>query len=295
MFGRFVHVEPWMRKANYELIRIVSTLRPDLMLVIATHGVRGGTLAQIKAYMPELLAYCVYPDTPHNLDCERIHCLPFFDRVTAGTPPWAKALERLGARQVYYLPFAADPELHKPWPDDGVGKSAWSSDIAFVGVWRLGREELLEQLADFDLRVWGSHYWKSRTRPGSPLHVRWSGRGVTGDEFSAVCSQSKVSLNLIDDVGWPGPNMRSFELPACRAFSLTTRTPAILEHFREGETIECFETPQEAREKVLYYLKHDDQRRRIAAAAYEYVVNNGHTYVDRARRLISWAKEDGLR
>src|SRR5438270_8741168 len=48
VFSSFVHVEPWVRKANLELLRLVDDLRPDLLLVIATSGVRAGTLAQIR-------------------------------------------------------------------------------------------------------------------------------------------------------------------------------------------------------------------------------------------------------
>jgi spore maturation protein CgeB len=293
IFSTFVHVEPWLRKANLELLKMVSELRPNLILVISTHGVRAGTLAQIKALVPTIIIYCLYPDTPHNLDIERIQCLPFFDRVTAGTKAWAQSLMLFGAHRVHYLPFACDTELHKPLFTSEKDCSL-AHDVVFIGIWRPDREVLLEQLADFDLWVWGTDYWRYRTRPGSPLRSRWGGRTITGTEFSSVCSQSRILLNIIDDVGWPGPNMRAFEQPACRGFSLTTRTPAILEHFKEGETIECFNSVGEAREKIVYYLEHEDERQRIAEASYQYVVQQGNTYVDRTRQILEWAAEDGL-
>jgi spore maturation protein CgeB len=64
--------------------------------------------------------------------------------------------------------------------------------------------------------------------------------------------------------------------------------------FKEGETIECFDSVEEAREKISYYLSHEDERRRIAEASYRFVVEGGHTYLDRARQLIIWAEEDWL-
>ncbi len=293
MFSRFVHVEPWLRKANLDLVQVCDRLRPLLILVIGTEGVRGGTLAQIKALAPDTLVYCVFPDTPHNLDTERIHCLPFFDRVAVGSPAWVDSFERLGVARVHYLPFAADTDYHRP--AETPGAIAATHDVAFIGIWRPQREEFLEHLADFDLRVWGGEYWRTHTRAGSPLRARWAGGTVTGSEFASVCAGTRIMLNVIDAVGWPGPNMRAFEQPACRAFSLVTRTPAILNHFTEGETIECYGSVEEARDKIAHYLKNEAARRRVADASYRLVVEGGHTYADRARQLIAWAGEDGLR
>ena len=293
LFSTFVHVEPWLRKANLALLQLADNLHPDLILVIATGGVRAGTLAQIKVRVPKSLIYCVYPDSPHNLDSERIHCLPFFDRITTSSPAWVEAFERLGARRVHYLPFAADTDLHRP-ASAGATASPLAHDVAFIGTWRPEREIILEQFADLDLCLWGSDYWKRRTHPGSPLRSRWGGRSITGAEFAQVCAQSRILLNIMDPATWPGPNMRTFEQPACRAFSLVTRTPAILELFTEGETIECFGSVEECREKICYYLEHEAERQRIAEASYRFVVHNGHTYVDRARQLLEWAAENNL-
>lgn len=293
LFSTFVHVEPWLRKSNLELLKLVDNLRPSLILIIATTGLRPGTLAQIKVCVPSSLIYCIYPDSPHNLDTDRIQCLPFFDRVTTSSPAWVNAFKCFGGRRVYYLPFAADPELHRPYKA-GSKNNSLAHDVVFIGNWRYEREKFLEQLTDFDLCLWGENYWKYRTRPGSPLRALWGGRPLTGTEAAQVCAESKILLNFMDPATWPGPNMRSFEQPACRAFVLVNRTPALIELFKEGETIECFDSVEEAREKISYYLAHEDARQRIADASYRFVIEGGHTYVDRARQLISWAEEDGL-
>ena len=291
LFSTYVNVEPWSRKANLRLIEFVGTLRPDLILVIGTEGLRPGTLAQLKVLLPRTLAYCLFPDTPHNLLPERILCLPLFDRVITVSPGWVDSFARLGSRCACYLPPAADPELHSPADAKDVG-FVGGHDVAFVGNWRHEREELLEQLLDFDLGIWGSDYWKSGPRNGSKLPSRWHGRPLIGAEFAQACAQNRILLNIIDGVGWPGPNMRTFEQPACRAFSLVTRTPAILDLFTEGENVECFDSAEEARDKINFYLRNEPARQRLAVNSYEAVVNGGHTYSDRARQLITWAEQD---
>ena len=74
--GRFlstyIHVEPWIRKANVELLQLADEMQPNLILVIGTEGVRAGTLAQLKVRRPHCPIYCIYPDSPHNLDNDSV-------------------------------------------------------------------------------------------------------------------------------------------------------------------------------------------------------------------------------
>lgn len=291
LFGLFLHVEAWQRKANLDLLRLARAVQPDLILVIATKGVRAGTLAQLRAHLRCVRVYCVFPDSPHSLDSERIDCLPVFDRVTTSSPAWVAEFAGLGARKVDYLPFAADTELYQPAHGTERARD-FAHDVAFIGTWRLERERFLEQLAGLDLRIWGSRYWQSRTRRGSPLKRCWAGGQAIGAEFAQVCAQSKVLLNILDLASWPGPNMRTFELPACRAFPLTERSPCVLELFREGETIECFGSAEEALEKIHYYCRHETDRQRIAVSASDFVIKGGHTYRDRAEQLLLWFAAD---
>jgi hypothetical protein len=290
-FSTFVNVEPWLRKANLEILSIAEKVLPGLILVIGTEGVRAGTLGQLRAQSRNTLIYCLFPDTPHNLVPDRIQCLPMFDRVITVSPAWVDSFRRLGGRQVSYLPLAADTDLHRP-AESNLGEASNGHEVAFIGTWRSEREQFLEQLVDFDLRIWGSYYWKRNTRRDSKLRSRWEGRPLYGADFARASAENRILLNIIDGLGWPGPNMRTFETPACRGFSLVTRTPAIVELFKEGENIECFGTVDEARDKIRFYLKNDSARQRIAEAGYRFVVNGPHTYVDRARQLLAWAVED---
>lgn len=287
LFARFVQVEPWRRKANVELLQRVDALRPDLLLVIATDGLRGGTLAQAKVLNPAMRIIAAYPDSAHSLDAERIACLAGCDHVAVSAPAWIPAFERLCRVPVSYLPFAADTHLYSP-AGPPPGSPEW--DVGFVGTWRHERETLLAAMHPFRTRVWGNAYWKSRTAPGSPVRGMWAGGELVGGDFSAACAGTAVMLNILDPITWPGPNMRSFELPACGAFVLSSRSDAILEIFTEGESIECFGDAAEACEKVRHYLDRPEERARIARKAHEVVIHGGHTYLDRARAIAALAE-----
>ena len=128
-----MNVEPWLRKANLELLEIVGEIRPEIILVIGTEGVRAGTLGQLRSQVPNALIYCLFPDTPHNLVPDRIQCLPIYDRVMTVSPGWIDAFERLGGKQTSLLPLAADPDLHP-----AVKAQVLNHDLAFIGNWRGG-------------------------------------------------------------------------------------------------------------------------------------------------------------
>lgn len=289
--ARFAHVEAWIRKANAGLLECLWASPPSLIVVVTTHGLRPGTLAQIRVICPDTRIYCVYPDSPHNLDSDRLACLPMFDRVATSSPGWVESFRSLGATAVNYLPFAADPTLHSPVsPADA--HPEYSHDITFVGNWRPEREAFLERFIDFDLKIWGEAYWKTRTRAHSPLRSRWGGRPLLGGDFALACAQSKIMLNVMDSVTWPGPNMRCFELPACGAFALCQRTPAISDLFQNRVNIAFFDSVEEAVERAEFYLVHHDERRSIAARAYADVVKCGHTYADRVEEILGWLQID---
>jgi hypothetical protein len=289
----FVHVERWVRQANMSFLQFAQNANPSLVLIIATSGVRAGTLTQLQVLLPRAAMYCIYPDSPHNLDAERICCLPVFRRVAVSSPAWVASFRALGAQCVEYLPFAADTFLHQPAASRDPA-FAVPHELGFIGNWRPEREELLEKLVDFDLNIWGAEYWKQRVRKNSPLRKKWGGRVLIGSEFAQACSQNAIMLNIMDPVTWPGPNMRMFEQPACRAFSLVSRSPAVLELFTEGSDIECFDSAEEAREKAKFYLANPARREQVANRAYELVVQGGHTYIARAKTIMGWFEEDAL-
>lgn len=81
--------------------------------------------------------------------------------------------------------------------------------------------------------------------------------------------------------------MRTFEIPACGAFMLAERTDTHLALFEEGREAGYFDSAGELIDKIRYYLSHDAERARIAAAGYRKVISGGHTYSDRLSQIIA--------
>ncbi len=79
--------------------------------------------------------------------------------------------------------------------------------------------------------------------------------------------------------------MRTLEIPACGGFMLHERSDEVLELFEEGKDVACFSTPQELKEKINYYLNHEEERMQMAKTAYR-KVGSQNTFLCRAKRIL---------
>jgi len=61
-------------------------------------------------------------------------------------------------------------------------------------------------------------------------------------------------------------NLRIFEVLAAGGFLLTDHYEEIAELFEIGKEVETYSSARELREKVEYYLNHEEERIQIAAA-----------------------------
>ena len=173
-------------------------------------------------------------------------------------------LSLLGAKAVTYVPHGYRDNCHFPVSVKKKDRERYGSDVVFVGTWERPRAQMLEQLNGFALRVWGNDW--HRLRPGSALHLSVAGRAVYGGELARVFGASKVSLSFLRRANRDLHTSRTFEIPACGGFQLSERTEEVLNFFEEGKEIECFSSLDELKDKITYYLKHESQRLRIAAA-----------------------------
>jgi spore maturation protein CgeB len=290
-FMGYVDVPSINARANRTLVTAAMELKPDVIIVSCNEPVRAGTLAQLRIGVPSARLVNIYPDTLFNMSESLIACLPLYDLFATHTEAGVDVLRRLSCPAPFYLPLAADTKLHHPQALSPADVREYGCDVVYVGNWRTDHERLLDALEGFDLAIWGSMQWL-RASPGSFARSRFRGRPLlTGPDYAKAHCAAKVALNPIDPTNFPGHNMRTFELPACRVFSLVTRTPEVQRLFEEGKNIACFEGVDELKEKIRYYLAHPAEREQIAAAAYTHVVEGGHTYLDRARALF---KELGM-
>jgi hypothetical protein len=272
------------RVMNDRLLQAASAFQPDLILVFKGVTIFAQTLGKLKENTHAVL-FNFNPDNPFNPPNSSRHLLdslPVYDCLFIWGKFLMSDLRQTGARRVEYLPFAHDPELHHPVPVTDNEREKYGSDIAFIGTWEREREDWLENLADYDLKIWGNS-WNKLGRT-SPLRLKWMGKPVFGEEFAKICGSAKIVLNFIRAQNGDAHNMRTFEVPACRGFLLTERTQEQQEFFEEGKQIAGFKDVGELRNQVDRYLSDEENRQSLARAASINVLQ--HTYEMRTKKIL---------
>ena len=190
-----------------------------------------------------------------------------YDFLFATQKEGAQRLSEVLKREVYWMPLACDPEIHK---NENIEKIY---DVGFVGSYGGGgslREEALLCVKD---RFKNSFI-------GNAPH----------EEMGRIYSGSKIGINysLNNDI-----NMRIFEILSSGAMLLTSAVEGngFDELFKDGEHLVTYKNKEELVEKINYYLLHDNEREAIAKRGYELVISK-HTYKTRLENMFSIIREN---
>ncbi len=184
-----------------------------------------------------------------------------FDIVFTGHKPAVEKFKEEGFEHVFWIPPACDPEIH--------GKKGGEKlyDIGFVGSLN----------ANFNPeRVYLLNELKHR------FHVHYERCFL--ERMAEVFSHSKIVFNksIMD-----GLNMRVFEVLASGSMLLTdeSRESGLTELFQEKRELVIYRNEEELFELAFHYLKHGDEREKIAEEGRKKVLKE-HTYHHRARDIL---------
>ena len=109
-------------------------------------------------------------------------------------------------------------------------------------------------------------------------------------EAPAVFNGSKINLNITLKSIEGGTPQRVMDIMESGGFVLTTYCPETAELFEEDKEIVMFKTPEELMDKVDYYLVHDEERQKIAAAGHAKVLRC-YTWDIKMREFMKWVEE----
>jgi spore maturation protein CgeB len=270
------------------------------------------TLAQLAEDPPDVvLALAQAPFTPAVLDhlrrkkflcamwfVENYRHLTYWQQLAASYDYWFviqqgpchEALRQAGARDVVYLPMAADPVVHRPMDLSAEERAEFGSDLSFVGAGYANRRTLLPRLIspEWTFKLWGNEWEGADALKGV---LQRDGSRIDTETCMKVFNASRINLNLHS---WSGSsldpdgdfvNPRTFELAACGAFQLVDHRTLLSDLFNDDE-VASFTTVNGLPELIGRWL-HDPDARTAAALAARRRVLAEHTYVHRMKDLLS--------
>lgn len=181
----------------------------------------------------------------------------------------------------YYLPEACNPRVHRPAALGPGERGAYDCDVMIAGTLYYYRQEILRQLSDFKVKVWGS-------RPDWLLYrlaFDHPAREVVCHEKARAMAGARICLNTLHYGEVDGLNCRAFEIAGCGGFQLITHVPVLAEHFGVGREIVAFRSTGELTDLIRHYLDHPESAARIARAGQERA-HRDHTYERRLEEIF---------
>lgn len=143
----------------------------------------------------------------------------------------------------------------------------------------LDRQELITRLAD---RHCVDYYTYTDYRLGNAHNC---GSVDYYEEMPEVFAHSKINLNISLRSIRTGIPLRAMDIMGAGGFLLTNFQADMFRHFEAGKHFDYYTSVDEAVDKADYYLRHDSERSRIAAAAYE-EMKLRHTYNIRLKEVF---------
>lgn len=180
----------------------------------------------------------------------------------------------------YFCPFGDNQKNILP-------NRAFETDVIFVGSADLRRIFLLENIVE-QVTIYGNRWQRQWPLMSEKLQQRVIDKPIWGEQLQTKLRASKIVLNItrIPFYGTEtGINHRIFEAMSMGCFVLTDHCDEIAELFEIGQEIETFKGMDELKQKVEYYLQHDEQRQQIAERGYQRFLKD-YTWQQRSAELL---------
>jgi len=243
---RVIASEIGNQQRDRQLVDLCRKEKPDAVIFSKCNEIQSWVVDECNKLSKTVLWYM---DTLNeNYNNSLIQKIKKCDLVFCGI--WASYLKakELGGDKVFFLQEGYDHLVNYPM------ELPYKYDVSFLGALRNKRHEY--------------HKAINFTLIGDAF----------GLEHTKVVTQSKINLNFTEG----GTSDRTYKVLAAKGFLLTEPWESMENDFTVGKDFDIFTNTQELRERIDYYLQHEDERIKIAAHGYETVKK-----FDR----INWARE----
>lgn len=211
------------------------------------------------------------------------HSLKYFDLIFCGDPIWISNIRKVAPNAKIHWHYGGfDPDFFHPIDARSISNSdieRFTCDLSFTGSSYAKkpegayRSDILSYLSDFNLQIWGGDNWQYRFKFLPNLKDKYRGSRLTYDDLRKLYTLTKINLNLPAPQVELGFQPRVFEIAAVKGFQIIDNRPMLRKLFAEDEIV-TFDTIDELREKIKYYLKHDDERIQLTDRLYKKVTEN---------------------
>lgn len=272
------------RKANqgvdHVILEAARRVRPNYIFASKAKYIDVAVLDELRRIAPTINWYS---DILNNIGTIK-KIVDHYDFMFNYDRYMVEQLRADGHHNFYHLPWAGDIDKNEEWLD----KKEYKYDFVFIGSYHpeiFPREDDFKALKDLGIKIWGNRAWLNTALKDCYMGLL----PPVFENMKRVYQNSKIALYLdsLYDVKASGVTLRPFEITCGGAMMLgQIYREELPELWQDGKEFISFKGIDDLREKVRYYLSHEDERRRIAKAGFERT-RQEHTYLDRVRRVFA--------
>lgn len=262
-------LEPNARRASKIILDSADQLKPDIIWLEWPRMIPPSTLIELRKRHPNVIIASYQDDNPFGVrrfakySWQRFFdAIPYYDIHLVKRQSDVAEYMALGAKKVEVHQTGFSEDLYFPEP---VAPETVCHPVIFVGTALDHRVGFLDRLTGelgVEVNIYGKR-WERTPLYTNRKHLLHGFLSETGYRQS-VCG-AKIALGFVSHSNLDEYAGRTFEVPACGTLFLVERTPAQQEIYVEDKEVVFFDTLEECRDKIHYYLSHDEERERIAA------------------------------
>lgn len=178
-----------------------------------------------------------------------------------------------------HLPPGCDPSVHRPMR----ARDQFRANVVFVGAATPRREQLLAELSEFGLAIWGPGWRRT------PLKDYCRGEMLELDDYVRAYAGASVAINIhreTDGIGTAtGCNQRVFELAAIGVPQVVDERGDLALAFEPGKELLTFRSGADLKQLVKDLLQDPPLADRLSQAARRRALAE-HTYMHRLGTVL---------
>ncbi|OGZ68553.1 MAG: hypothetical protein A3D35_02320 [Candidatus Staskawiczbacteria bacterium RIFCSPHIGHO2_02_FULL_34_9] len=285
---------------NNQLLETVEREKPDLcFFFLFQNQIKEETVKRITNSGTKTLNW--FADDKWRFDSFSRHWAPLFSWISTDEPSRVKDYNKIGYNNVVVGGWGCNQNLYKPIDVPKI------YDVTFIGQPHGDRKKVVEKIKNAGIKI-------------ECFGRGWPNGKVSQEEMIKIFNQSKINLNfsacsgkigLLKGIGriffsngkFHSPvkwiinfktflarqqneiKGRNFEIPGCNSFILSGYAKGLENYYELDKELVCFYSDQDLIKKIKYYLSHEDEREKIAKAAYDKTMQN-YTYEKKFNQIF---------
>jgi hypothetical protein len=248
------------KKADAILLEQLSKYHPHIVFIYAIKHLTAGLISRMRKAAPDAVFVGREGDPYPETKPRRLEVVALLDIMA---PPqggrYLKTYKDAGCPLCAFVPFPCDPDIQRPYDVD----EKWKCDIIFTGSAEHSKMVRDEERFEIVSRL--------AKMPNTRLYGCFGNPTVDGIETFYAISGAKIalSINVVNDVRLYHSD-RPVNCLSCGTFTLAKRVPDTELLFKDGVHLRYFDAPDEFFKLADYYLKNEQERKKIAQAGMEW-------------------------